>query len=78
MIDDIPDERVIHRVLEHRLGDAGFLLVQHPWPPALTSPLSSRREFGFGVFDDQFSLEFIEGGRDMLLVAGFRPGRFHR
>jgi hypothetical protein len=65
MIDDIPDERVVHRILEHRLADADFLLVQHPWPPAVASPFSSCREAGFGVFDDQLSLEFIEGGRDM-------------
>jgi len=65
VIDDIPDERVVHRVLEHCLGDAGFLLVQHPGPPASASALSSRREAGLGVFDDQLALKFIEGGRDM-------------
>jgi len=33
VIDDITDKRVVHRVLEHRLGEANFLLVQHAWPP---------------------------------------------
>jgi hypothetical protein len=28
VIDDIPDKRVVYRVLEHRLGEANFLLVQ--------------------------------------------------
>ena len=27
VIDDIPDKRIVHRVLEHRLGEANFLLV---------------------------------------------------
>ena len=51
--------------MEHCLGDAGFLLVQHPRPPAPASALSSRREAGLGVFDDQLTLKFIEGGCDM-------------
>src|ERR1700722_11835076 len=65
VIDDIPDKRVVHRVLDHCLGDAGFLLVQYPWPPAPASALSSRRKAGLGVFDDQLTLKFIEGGCDM-------------
>jgi hypothetical protein len=52
VIDDIADERVIHRVLEHRHGDANFLLVQYGWPPAPAAPLSGSHETGFGVFDD--------------------------
>ena len=35
VIDDIPDKRVVHRVLEHCLGDAGFLLVQYRGRPPL-------------------------------------------
>jgi len=65
MIDDIPDKRVVYRVLEHCLGDAGFLLVQYPRPSAPAPALSSCREAGLGVFDDQLALKFIEGGRDM-------------
>jgi hypothetical protein len=52
VIDDIPDKRVVHRVLEHRLGEANFLLIKYARPPTPTSPLSGRRETGFGVFDD--------------------------
>ena len=52
VIDDIPDKRVVNRVLEHRLGEANFLLVQYAWPPTSASPLSGRHETGFGVFDD--------------------------
>ena len=52
VIDDIPDKRVVHRVLEHRLGEANFLLVQYVRPPTPASPLSGSRETGLGVFDD--------------------------
>jgi len=52
VIDDIPDERVVHRVLEHRFGEANFLLVQYGWPPTPAAPLSGSHETGFGVFDD--------------------------
>jgi hypothetical protein len=72
LIDDIPDKRVVHRVPEHRLGEADSLLVQHLWPPAPAAPLSGRREAGPGVFDDQFTLKFIEGGRDMEKQVGVR------
>src|SRR3954469_19056624 len=64
-INDIADKRVVHRVLEHRLGDADAFLVQHRRPPAPASPLSGRREARPGVFDDQFTLKLIESGRDM-------------
>jgi hypothetical protein len=72
VIDDIPDERVVHRVLEHGLGEASFLLVQHRWPAAPTSALASRREAGFGIFDDQLTLKFIESGCDMEKTAAPR------
>jgi len=52
VIDDIPDKRIVHRVLEHRLGEANFLLVQYTWAPTPASPLSGRGETGLGVFDD--------------------------
>ena len=50
VIDDIPDERVVHRVLEHRLGEANFLLVQYGWPPTPAAPLSGGHEASFLVF----------------------------
>jgi hypothetical protein len=62
-IDDIADKRVVHRVLEHRLGNTDAFFVQHR-PPSPASPLSGRREARPGVFDDQFMLKFIESGRD--------------
>src|SRR5271155_4545574 len=65
MIDDIPDKRVVRRVLEHGLGEADFLLVHCRWASTLASALSSRREAGLGVLDDQFTLKLVEGGRDM-------------
>ena len=65
VVDNVPDKWIVHRVLEHRLSDAGFLLVQYPRPPAPSSSLSSRREAGASVFDDQLTLKFIEGGCDM-------------
>jgi hypothetical protein len=52
VINDIPDKRVVHRVLEHRLSEANFFLVQDARPPTPTSPLSGRGETGLGVFDD--------------------------
>jgi hypothetical protein len=52
VIDDIPDKRVVHRVLEHCLGEANFLLVQYARPPTPASPLSGCGETGLGVFDD--------------------------
>jgi len=65
MIDDIPDERVVRRVLEHGLGEADFLLVHCRWASPLASSLSSRRETGLGILYYQLTLKFIEGGRDM-------------
>jgi|SRR3954451_5120615 hypothetical protein len=65
-INDIADKRVVHRVLEHHLGDADAFLVQHRWLPAPASPLSGRREARPGVFDDQFTLKLIESGRDSV------------
>src|SRR5579883_322201 len=41
---DISDKRVVHRVLEHRLGDTDFLLAQCRWTFTLSSPLSGRRK----------------------------------
>jgi hypothetical protein len=52
VIDDISDKQVVHCVLEHRRGEASFLLVQYAWPPTPAAPLSGSRETGFGVFDD--------------------------
>jgi hypothetical protein len=52
MIDDIAHKRVVHRILEHRLREADFLLVQYGWPPTAASSLSGRRETCLGVFDD--------------------------
>jgi hypothetical protein len=64
VIDDIADKRLVHRVLEHRLGDTDAFLAQYQRPSTPASPLSSRRETRPGVFDDQFTLKFIEIGRD--------------
>ena len=66
MIDDVADKRVVHRVLGHRLGNTDAFFVQHRRPPVPAFPLSGRREARLGVFDDQFTLKFIESGRDSV------------
>jgi hypothetical protein len=74
VVDDVADKRLVHRVPEHRLGDTDAFLVQHRRPPAPASPLSGRREARPGVLDDQFTLKFIESGRDPV---GIPPSK-HR
>jgi hypothetical protein len=65
MVDDVPDKRIVHGILEHRLGGADFVLVQYRWSPASASPFSGRGEPRSGVFDNQFTLKLIECGANV-------------
>ncbi len=65
LINDISDEWIVFGILEHCFGIFDALLIHALGSAPSTTPLIGSRQPSSGVLNNQFTLEFIEGGAYM-------------
>ncbi len=61
LVNDIADEWLVFDVLKHGFCVFNVLLIHGCWPATPASALCGGFETGAGVFNDQFTLELVEG-----------------
>ena len=61
LVNDIADEWVVFGVLKHGFGVFDVLLVHSFWPTTSASAFCGGFETGASVFNDQLTLELVEG-----------------
>jgi hypothetical protein len=61
LVNDIADEWIVFDILKHGFSVFDVLLVHSFWPATSASAFCGGFETGAGVFNDQLTLELVEG-----------------